>query len=147
MYTRKEERVLEVGQWLAAAFPLPWKVEIYLVDKVSLGPDANGNTASENGIEGAQLIWSDDTAEIQLKRCALWMLIDVLQHEWAHLRRAVGHVGHGGCGEEDCVEQHDDNFFLELGRIYRAYRKDGGKAQKLTTRKCSSRGVKCKNLS
>lgn len=126
MYVCKEDRIQQVARWLKTAFPLPWEVDVGIVSSLRLGPDSNGNIAEK--AYGAALVFSIEEAEIQLLRSVplAWML-DTLFHEWAHLRRNIGHVGHDGCGKAGCVETHDDEFYLEYGRIDRRYSSEGDK--------------------
>lgn len=129
-YVRKADRMQQVARWLSVSFPVPWKVTTNIVDALCLGPDRNG-IVIKNASLGASLVYTEEDAEIQLLRSmAFQFMLDVLLHEWAHLRRQIGHVGHGGCGEKNCVEYHDDEFFLEYGRISRRYDNGGRKLSK-----------------
>ena len=126
-YVRKADRIRQIVKWLAVAFPLPWAVDLKLVSTVKIGPDRTGKV-TEGKYLGAALVWSEELAEIQLRASMTRdFMLDTLFHEWAHLRREVGHASCGGCGETGCVEGHDDEFYLEYGRISRGYDSNGGK--------------------
>jgi hypothetical protein len=118
----KAIRIQQIVEWLSVSFPVPWQIDLNIVDAINMGPDCNGYTTADPGLVGASLVWSEDKAEIQLRSVARSWMIDTLIHEWAHLRRQIGHVDHiGGCGKRGCVEIHDDEFYLEFGRISRRY--------------------------
>ncbi len=114
---RKAEKFVAYRLALEAEFPLPYPAT------VRVRPLKKYDTRSV-GIAGGQLRWGNRIFIDVDERLAFWQQVETLNHEWAHARCALRH----NLEQLRIVEgnEHDDEYWLEYGRIYRwAYDRDG----------------------
>ncbi len=114
MRQNKADKILLLCSWLSKNFPIG-NVHIYL--KKSLREYTIITDYAEEGVSGkkAEILglakvhvhFSTPIKQIfVLGKLALYPLEEVLKHEWVHHRRSLEGL-------------HDDQFWLELGRVYR----------------------------
>lgn len=117
------ERAYQIADWLSEHFPLPHRLRLRWLPKIA-DPDAKYASVRAMG-HCAQSYFQGRMCCIDLsKRCIdrVVVLMDVMPHEWAHLRS----VKYGRLERMRPEERHDDEWALEYGRIYRAFIDAGG---------------------
>ncbi|KKN32080.1 hypothetical protein LCGC14_0817350 [marine sediment metagenome] len=120
MRYNKADKILLLCSWLSKNFPIGENVHVYL--KKSLRKHTIITEYAEEGIsgkEGGEILglakehvgnkvshYRPIKQIFVLGKLALYPLEEVLKHEWVHHRRSLEGL-------------HDDQFWLELGRVYR----------------------------
>ena len=115
MRPTKADKILLLCSWLSKNFPIGENVHVYL--KKSLRDHTVITDYAEEGVSGkkAEILglakkhvhFSTPVKQIfVLGKLSLYPLEEVLKHEWVHHRRSLEGL-------------HDDQFWLELGRVYR----------------------------
>ena len=115
----KADKILLLCSWLSKNFPIGENVHVYL--KKSLRDCIAITDYAEEGVSGkkAEILglanehvgrkvsrYRPVKQIFVLGKLAIYPLEEVLKHEWVHHRRSLEGL-------------HDDQFWLELGRVYR----------------------------
>lgn len=116
------ERTQQITEWLKDHFPLPYPLRIQWVRKIPSAPGSDP-TSRKTG-DYALSFYLDRRCQIALSRRLINFdnLASVLIHEWAHFRSWK----HGRLEDMRPEEKHDDEYWLEHGRIYRGLIDQGG---------------------
>ena len=124
---KHRDRVWQCTQWLQVTFPCEYPVTVKW-RKYCAGFDGKDKKRitkyrREMGIHG--WCWRDGkkfTITLSSRKCdKTEVAIEVLVHEWAHAMTAKF-----AKMERRRLSEHDDEFFLAWGRIYRAWDEGGG---------------------
>ena len=117
MAQTKLERVRQIRRWLDHRFPLPYPVTLQLPRFEGKRKNLAGQTIRQAGRTYVYVARNQSTS----------LMITTLFHEWAHARTEQRHTLEqkriGRCGS------HDDEFYLELGRVERGYFDGGGRRE------------------
>ena len=115
------DRVLQIARWLAVEFPTPFPVTVQTPKKIAavLGSGAIEARIGDCGVTGqrGRRITIRIAVRPYFPRASI---IDSILHEWAHaatIRHADIEMNRG---------DHDDEWALMYGRIYRRFVDEGG---------------------
>ena len=128
---KKKDRLLAHVEHLGKAFPTPYPVSVLFVPKLAEDPDPTWRVRGVTRRQGRR-IWI-----ILDRRFPRWAMHDTLNHEWAHAldwrpesvermridQRVVDNWSENAKAlrQYEHEQVHDDHFYLDLGRIERAW--------------------------
>jgi hypothetical protein len=115
------DRVLQIARWLAAEFPAPYPVTVRCPKKIAALPGSKGLDVQigDSGVtrQRGRRITINIAVRPGFSRATV---IDSILHEWAHaatVRHADIEMNRG---------DHDDEWALMYGRIYRRFFDEDG---------------------
>jgi len=116
--TRKT-RCKQIEAWLNAEYPPAYPVTVKWVQHIPYGRTEEA-TAAERRIGDSGDCWiGNQQIEIRLSLRALPTIVEAgetLRHEWAHALDVMG-----GALEKHRLDDHQDEYWLKFGRIFRAW--------------------------
>ncbi len=115
------ERVLQISRWLADKFPTPFPVTVRCPKKIAAIP-GSGPLETKIGDYGT-IIQHGHKIIINIAirpGRSRSMIVDALLHEWAH----AATIRHANLEKNRL--NHDDEWALMYGKIYRSFMDDGG---------------------
>jgi hypothetical protein len=128
------ERVSQTAQWLTENFPPEYPVKVKWLSVVPIPKDIQEGLTKKELEEGLYAVCSKRgkrfTITLSKRACfTRAQAVETLLHEWAHAL-----CWKFASMEARRLSDHDDEFFLAWGRIYRAYHEyDGWKESKRFT--------------
>jgi hypothetical protein len=113
-------KVLE--EWLRENYPTPYPVEVRWSSKIAA--DRNEPSSVRRRGYFGECYWVEGKTIIRLSKLRLRQVsfvVDTLQHEWAHAMTMPNSRVEKALESRGKNHEHPDEFWLALGRIYRAW--------------------------
>lgn len=121
---RKVDRVRQVARWLDEKFPLPWPRRLEIHKNMKPDPGEPKSTI----LYGDCDVFPGPLIRIRVNaRRARHEMVETLLHEWAHARTIKPPKLERQRLEDG--KSHDDEYWLEYGRIYRLFHDFDGAAE------------------
>lgn len=127
MHITLKNRIKQVEMWLNENFPTPYPVVVKWCPKIAA--DKHESAAVKRIGYYGECGYSDRTIVIRIssrKNRSIDSALDTLLHEWAHAVTMPNERVWRRLEKAGNVQEHPDEFWLMLGRIYRSWHDEGG---------------------